>query len=373
MAKIVGVRFKNAGKLFYFDPGDLWPKPGDYVIVDTSRGQAFGQVIMGMRETDDDMIETPLKPILRIASQDDLIHMQDNDAFEVKAFDVCYRKIEEHQLEMKLVQVEQTFDNSKLIFYFTANGRVDFRSLVKDLASVFHTRIELRQIGVRDEARMIGGLGPCGLPICCGTFLGDFQPVSIKMAKEQNLSLNPTKISGVCGRLMCCLKFEDDNYVQTRKRMPKMGKDVETPDGFGTVVDLNILMETVSVRIHHDDSNEIKTYPVSDIMWFKMDREGDRQGNAPAAARKRPRAKNVQSETAPSESSMEEEIEIQTLDDNDASEAETVEEDAYAFQDVEVDYVQEPLSQEIKPGEGIANDWQAEVAKALRNANGNKS
>jgi len=240
MAKIVGVRFQNAGKLFYFDPGELWPNPGDFVIVDTIRGQAFGQVITGMRETNLETLDSPLKPILRIATEDDIIHMKDNEEFERKAFDICYRKIVEHQLEMKLVQVEQTFDNSKLIFYFTANGRVDFRSLVKDLASVFHTRIELRQIGVRDEARMIGGLGPCGLAICCGTFLGDFQPVSIKMAKEQNLSLNPTKISGVCGRLMCCLKFEDEHYVKTRKRMPKIGKDVETPDGFGTVIDLNV-------------------------------------------------------------------------------------------------------------------------------------
>ena len=189
--------------------------------------------------------------------------------FEKEAYRICQHKIEEHKLDMKLVGVEQTFDNAKILFYFTANGRVDFRSLVKDLASVFHTRIELRQIGVRDEAKMLGGLGPCGRPICCGAFLGDFQPVSIKMAKEQNLSLNPTKISGVCGRLMCCLKFEQDHYESTRKRMPKTGKEVETPDGVGTVTDLNVLKETVTVRLHKGDSVEFKTYPLEELKWNK--------------------------------------------------------------------------------------------------------
>ena len=372
MAKIVGVRFENAGKLFYFDPVELWPNPGEYVIVDTSRGQTFGRVITGMRETDDELIDTPLKPILRIATQDDMIHMRENKEFEKKAFDICYRKIEEHQLEMKLVQVEQTFDNSKLIFYFTANGRVDFRSLVKDLASVFHTRIELRQIGVRDEARMIGGLGPCGLPICCGSFLGDFQPVSIKMAKEQNLSLNPTKISGVCGRLMCCLKFEDENYVQTRKRMPKMGKDVETPDGFGTVVDLNVLMETVSVRIHHDDSNEIKTYPVSDIVWFKMDRESNKQGNGDSP-KKRTKQKNIKVEAAPVPVAVDPVDDSQPVEETEEDPTENAEDTQYDFTDDRTAYKQEPLSQEIDQEDSVANDWQEEVAKALHNAKGSKS
>jgi cell fate regulator YaaT (PSP1 superfamily) len=370
MVKIVGVRFKNAGKLFYFDPGELWPNPGDYVIVDTSRGQTFGQVITGMRETDEELIEAPLKPILRIATEEDGMHMRENEAFEKKAFDICYRKIKEHQLEMKLVQVEQTFDNSKLVFYFTANGRVDFRSLVKDLASVFHTRIELRQIGVRDEARMIGGLGPCGLPICCGAFLGDFQPVSIKMAKEQNLSLNPTKISGVCGRLMCCLKFEDEHYVQARKRMPKMGKDVETPDGFGTVVDLNILKETVSVRIHHDDSNEIKTYPCDDVVWFKMNRDGARQKNAPQPAKRAGRATKRKDDSV--NVPVEGNAEITVLPDNDEDVAESAEEDDLSFAVNDNQYQQEPLSDEIADASSAANDWQEEVARALRKSNRNK-
>ena len=198
MAAIVGVRFKNAGKLYYFDPGRLWPVAGDFVIVETARGLEYGQVITGVRQVDDDLIASPLKQVVRVATPQDARHAADNEAFEKDAFKICQRKIEEHKLDMKLVGVEETFDNTKILFYFTANGRVDFRSLVKDLASVFHTRIELRQIGVRDEAKMLGGLGICGKPFCCATFLDEFQPVSIKMAKTQNLSLNPTKISGTC-------------------------------------------------------------------------------------------------------------------------------------------------------------------------------
>ncbi len=267
MANIVGVRFKNAGKLYYFDPGNLWPMAGSFVLVETARGLEYGQVITGIRQVDDSLITAPLKPVVRIAGPQDAQHALDNEKFQAEAYRVCQKKIEEHRLDMKLVSVEQTFDNQKLLFYFTANGRVDFRALVKDLAAVFRTRIELRQIGVRDEAKMLGGLGPCGRPICCGSFLGDFQPVSIKMAKEQNLSLNPTKISGVCGRLMCCLKYEEDNYEQTRKRMPRVGKEVETPDGVGVVFDLNVLRETVSVRIRKGDSTEIKVYPVEELKW----------------------------------------------------------------------------------------------------------
>ncbi len=363
MAKIVGVRFKNAGKLFYFDPGELWPNPGAFVIVDTARGQTFGQVITGMRETDEQALDSPLKPILRIATDEDIDHMHENEAFEKKAFDICYRKIEEHQLEMKLVSVEQTFDNSKLVFYFTANGRVDFRSLVKDLASVFHTRIELRQIGVRDEARMIGGLGPCGLPICCGTFLGDFQPVSIKMAKEQNLSLNPTKISGVCGRLMCCLKYEDDNYVQTRKRMPKLGKDVETPEGFGTVIDLNILKETVTVRIHRDDSNEVQTFPLESIVWFKMDRDGSR--SKAAAPEPKRRGKPSAARKAKAGNAGEEESEIQVMDQDEDS-SEVSDDSDLAFPEDKEQIEQEPLSEDIAEDGADGGNWQDEVAKALR-------
>lgn len=265
MATVIGVRFKNAGKLYFFHPGALWPSAGDYVIVETARGVEFGEVVTGVREIDDDQIIAPLKQVIRIASADDIQHAQENEKNEREAYAVCQRKITEHKLDMKLVSVEYTFDNSKILFYFTANGRVDFRSLVKDLASVFKTRIELRQIGVRDEAKMLGGLGPCGRPICCGSFLGDFQPVSIKMAKEQNLSLNPTKISGVCGRLMCCLKYEQDNYELTRKRMPKVGKEVIVPDGRGVVWDVNVIKETVRVRIQKGDSSELKDYPMADV------------------------------------------------------------------------------------------------------------
>lgn len=269
MAAVVGVRFKNAGKLYYFDPGKLWPAAGDFVVVETARGVEYGQVITGVREVDDELITSPLKPVLRVGTPEDAAHAAENEKFEKEAYQICQHKIEEHKLDMKLVGVEQTFDNAKILFYFTANGRVDFRSLVKDLASVFHTRIELRQIGVRDEAKMLGGLGPCGRPICCGSFLGDFQPVSIKMAKEQNLSLNPTKISGVCGRLMCCLKFEQDHYEATRKRMPKVGKEVDTPEGFGSVFDINVLKETVTVRIHKGEAFELKTFPLEEIKWNK--------------------------------------------------------------------------------------------------------
>ncbi len=265
MVNVIGVRFENAGKLYFFSPGEFWPTPGDYVLVETSRGIEFGEVVTGINEIDDSTLQSPLKPVVRIANAEDLQHFKDNKAAEKEAYQVCQKKISEHKLDMKLVSVEYTFDNSKILFYFTANGRVDFRSLVKDLAGVFKTRIELRQIGVRDEAKMLGGLGVCGRPICCGTFLGDFQPVSIKMAKEQNLSLNPTKISGVCGRLMCCLKYEQDQYEQTRKKMPKVGKEVITPDGPGVVWDLNIIKETIRVRIQKGDSSELRDYPMEDV------------------------------------------------------------------------------------------------------------
>ena len=269
MATVIGVRFKKAGKVYYFDPSDVWPRPGDNVVVETTRGVELGEVVTGAREVADDQIVAPLKKVVRVATEEDVRRAEYNEKREAEAFRICQEKVAKHKLEMKLVSVEYTFDNSKIIFYFTANGRVDFRELVKDLAGVFKTRIELRQIGVRDEAKMLGGLGSCGRPICCGAFLGDFQPVSIKMAKEQNLSLNPTKISGVCGRLMCCLKFEQDHYESTRKRMPKTGKEVETPDGVGTVTDLNVLKETVTVRLHKGDSVEFKTYPLEELKWNK--------------------------------------------------------------------------------------------------------
>ena len=265
MVSIVGIQLQKNGKIYYFDVNGLEIRPGDYVIADTARGLDLGEVVMGIREIDEDSTPSSLKKILRIASPQDIQRSAENRAKEKEAYKICQKKIAEHQLDMKLVSVEYAFDSSKILFYFTANGRVDFRSLVKDLASVFKMRIELRQIGVRDEARMLGGLGACGRPICCGTFLDEFQPVSIKMAKEQNLSLNPTKISGVCGRLMCCLKYEQDHYEQTRKKMPRVGRDVSTPDGIGTVTELNIVKETVRVRIANGDSSEIKEYPLENI------------------------------------------------------------------------------------------------------------
>ena len=265
MGKIIGVQFQKNGKLYYFDANGLEVKPGEYVIVDTVRGYDLGEVTMGPRETDEETWRNPLKKTIRIASEQDVQHSVENRQKEKEAFSICQKKILEHKLEMKLVSVEYAFDNSKILFFFTANGRVDFRSLVKDLASIFKMRIELRQIGVRDEAKMLGGLGPCGRPICCGSFLDQFQPVSIKMAKEQNLSLNPTKISGVCGRLMCCLKYEQEHYEMTRKKMPKIGREVITPDGTGPVTDLNIVKETVFVRLTNGDTSEIKEYPLEEI------------------------------------------------------------------------------------------------------------
>ena len=265
MATVIGVRFKKAGKVYYFDPSDVWPRPGDNVVVETARGVEFGEVVTGAREVADEQIVAPLKKVVRVATEEDVRRAEYNAKREEEAFRICLEKVAKHKLEMKLVSVEYTFDNSKIIFYFTANGRVDFRELVKDLASVFKMRIELRQIGVRDEAKMLGGLGSCGRPICCGTFLGDFQPVSIKMAKEQNLSLNPTKISGLCGRLMCCLKYEQDYYSQTHKKLPKVGKDIVTPDGVGVLSEINAIRECVKVRIKADDSFDVREYPISEV------------------------------------------------------------------------------------------------------------
>ena len=265
MVNVIGVRFRDDGKLYFFDPGTLWPTPGDYVIVETSRGLEFAETVTTLKEIDESGLDTPLRPVVRIATAEDVRHNEENHAGEREAHAICQKKIAEHKLDMKLVRVSFTFDNSKILFYFTANGRVDFRSLVKDLAGVFKTRIELRQIGVRDEAKMIGGLGPCGRHICCGAFLADFQPVSIKMAKEQNLSLNPTKISGICGRLMCCLKYEQDQYEAIRRMMPKVGKEVMTPDGVGVVHELLVIREMVRVRIRKGDSVGLRDYPMDDV------------------------------------------------------------------------------------------------------------
>ncbi|TZE82139.1 PSP1 domain-containing protein [Calorimonas adulescens] len=257
MVNVVGVRFKKAGKIYYFDPVDIDVHKGCYVVVETSRGIEFGEVVIGKKEVPEEELVSPLKPILRIATEEDILHQKENEARAKEAMKICLNKIEEHNMEMKLIDVEYTFDNSKIIFYFTADGRVDFRELVKELASIFKTRIELRQIGVRDEAKAIGGLGPCGRPLCCGCFLGDFEPVSIKMAKDQNLSLNPTKISGLCGRLMCCLKYEQDVYEEARSCLPKEGSIVLTPRGEGEVCEINALKKTIKVKIVNEEGIEL--------------------------------------------------------------------------------------------------------------------
>lgn len=247
--EVVGIRFKEVGKIYYFDPLDIKFNKGDHAIVETVRGIECGEVAMENREIDDEEIIKPLKPIIRLATAEDIKTVETNRIKEKEAFEVCLKKIAAHKLDMKLVDVEYTFDGSKVLFYFTSDGRVDFRELVKDLASVFRIRIELRQIGVRDESKMKGGLGICGRPFCCNSFLGDFQPVSIKMAKEQGLSLNPTKISGTCGRLMCCLKYEQNAYEHLLHVTPKVGAIVDTPQGKGTVVEVNLLKGMLKIRL----------------------------------------------------------------------------------------------------------------------------
>ena len=271
MATVIGVRFKNVGKMYYFDPGDARPKKGDHAIVETARGVECGEVTMECREVSDDNIVQPLKKVIRIATKEDLARVEDNHRREKSAFEICCKKIAAHKLEMKLVDVEYTFDNSKILFYFTADGRVDFRELVKDLAGVFRTRIELRQIGVRDESKMLGGIGICGRPFCCSTFLGGFQPVSIKMAKEQGLSLNPVKISGACGRLMCCLKYEQEAYQDLLRSTPKVIAVVITPDGKGTVVDQNILTGMLTIQLDKAPDAAPKTFHMKDV---KVVRDG---------------------------------------------------------------------------------------------------
>ncbi|MBQ2991910.1 MAG: hypothetical protein IJD60_11600 [Clostridia bacterium] len=276
MAMVIKVRFKRASKLYDFDPAGLDLHNGMFVVTETARGVELGECMSGVMEVSDERVAAPLKPIMRVATEQDMLTQKRNEEYEKEAFDIAIERIAEHNLEMKLVDVEYAFDHSKIIFYFTANGRVDFRLLVKNLASIFKTRIELRQIGVRDEAKMLGGIGPCGRPICCRTFLSDFTPVSIKMAKEQNLSLNPTKISGLCDRLMCCLKYEQDQYEVTRKRMPRVGREIITPDGVGTINAINVLEETVRVRIAVGDTFELREYPIDDCQ--RLD-----QQSAPAA------------------------------------------------------------------------------------------
>ncbi len=263
MPKVVGVRFRRAGKIYYFAPGNLEVKTGDDVVVETSRGLEFGEVIQETKEVLEKDLVSPLKLVRRKATDDDYKKLAENHRKEKEAASICQSKVEKHKLDMKLVDVEYTFDHNKIIFYFTADGRVDFRELVKDLASVFRTRIELRQIGVRDEAKMLGGFGPCGRPLCCTTFLGDFEPVSIRMAKEQNLSLNPTKISGICGRLMCCLRYEAERYEITRNDALAPGDQVITPFGDGKVVRYNKKNKTVLVKLA--ETSRQQQFPAEEV------------------------------------------------------------------------------------------------------------
>lgn len=267
MITVVGVRFKKAGKIYYFDPNELSIDKDDYVVVETARGIEFGYVTVGPKEVTEEEIVPPLKKVLRIAEEEDFIIHQTNREKAEETFNICEQKILDHGLDMKLVDVEYTFDNNKVIFYFTADGRVDFRELVRDLAAIFKTRIELRQIGVRDEAKMVGGLGPCGKPVCCTTFLGEFEPVSIKMAKDQSLSLNPTKISGLCGRLMCCLKYEHSVYEGILNTMPTIGTVVVTPKGRGIIVETYTLLEMIKVKVKlEDDTEELFNYRIDEVI-----------------------------------------------------------------------------------------------------------
>ncbi len=277
MTKIIGVRFRKAGKVYYFAPGKLNIKAQDKVIVETARGVEFGSVVIGITDMEDEKITQPLKPVIRVATEEDIIAENKNREKEAEAFTICLEKIKKHELQMKLINAEYTFDNNKLLFYFTADGRIDFRELVKDLAAIFRTRIELRQIGVRDETKIRGGIGICGRELCCNTFLAEFAPVSIKMAKEQNLSLNPTKISGVCGRLMCCLTNEEETYEELNSRLPAIGQQVSTKDGFkGEVQSLSVLRQLVKlVVILDNDEKEIREYKVEDLKFKPKKKRND--------------------------------------------------------------------------------------------------
>ena len=269
MTKVIGVRFRKAGKVYYFSPGEEDIKTGQHVIVETARGVEYGYVVLGTHEVDDKKVIQPLKPVIRMATEADEETERKNKEKEKEAFKICLEKIKKHDLDMKLIDTEYTFDNNKVLFYFTADGRIDFRELVKDLASVFKTRIELRQIGVRDETMIVGGLGICGRPLCCASYLSEFIPVSIKMAKEQNLSLNPTKISGVCGRLMCCLKYEEDTYEELNSKLPNVGDYVTTDDGLkGEVHSVSILRQVVKVIVTvNGDEKEIRDYKVDQLKF----------------------------------------------------------------------------------------------------------
>ncbi|CAM4205177.1 MULTISPECIES: PSP1 domain-containing protein [Bacillus] len=264
MYDVVGVRFKKAGKVYYFDPNQFDISENEFVIVETVRGIEYGKVVITKKQVDENDVVLPLKKVIRIANENDRTIVEENKHAAKEAYQVCQQKVGEHNLDMKLVDVEYTFDRNKIIFYFTADGRIDFRELVKDLAAIFRTRIELRQIGVRDEAKMLGGIGPCGRMLCCSTFLGDFEPVSIKMAKDQNLSLNPAKISGLCGRLMCCLKYENDEYEAAKEQLPDLDQRIQTPHGTGRVIGLNILERLIQVELV--DKERIVEYTLDELM-----------------------------------------------------------------------------------------------------------
>ena len=261
---VVGVRFKKAGKVYYFDPNQFDISENEFVIVETVRGIEYGKVVITKKQVDENDVVLPLKKVIRIANENDRTIVEENKHSAKEAYQVCQQKVVEHNLDMKLVDVEYTFDRNKIIFYFTADGRIDFRELVKDLAAIFRTRIELRQIGVRDEAKMLGGIGPCGRMLCCSTFLGDFEPVSIKMAKDQNLSLNPAKISGLCGRLMCCLKYENDEYEAAKEQLPDLDQRIQTPHGTGRVIGLNILERLIQVELV--DKERIVEYTLDELV-----------------------------------------------------------------------------------------------------------
>ncbi|MDV6353144.1 PSP1 domain-containing protein [Bacillus thuringiensis] len=264
MYDVVGVRFKKAGKVYYFDPNQFDISENEFVIVETVRGIEYGKVVITKKQVDENDVVLPLKKVIRIANENDRTIVEENKHAAKEAYQVCQQKVVEHNLNMKLVDVEYTFDRNKIIFYFTADGRIDFRELVKDLAAIFRTRIELRQIGVRDEAKMLGGIGPCGRMLCCSTFLGDFEPVSIKMAKDQNLSLNPAKISGLCGRLMCCLKYENDEYEAAKEQLPDLDQRIQTPHGTGRVIGLNILERLIQVELV--DKERIVEYTLDELV-----------------------------------------------------------------------------------------------------------
>ena len=286
MVKIVGVRFRNAGKVYYFDPAGNQVGRGQHVVVETAQGLEYGECTTPNTVISDEQITRPLKKVVRLATPDDDRRVEENRRKQKDAFDICVRKIAAHKLDMKLVEVEYTFDNNKILFYFTSDGRVDFRELVKDLASVFRTRIELRQIGVRDEAKMLGGIGICGREFCCSRFLGDFQPVSIKMAKEQSLSLNPVKISGACGRLMCCLKYEQDAYEHLRKITPRVGTPVSTPKGDGVVAGVDLLPGRVTVRFDKGQESNVGVFQRDEVRSLRADRP-DKPDHAEKSAKPR--------------------------------------------------------------------------------------